>query len=157
MNYDKQKYRELSSEDIIAETDFMLTESGPMQVGGSWPGQRVGNCGYAFLRERSNERDSHIEAVADHYGIKTGIGKRALELAIQSIQLLDAKQLDYGSANIAAFGEYGVLVRVWDKVSRLRNLLGAGKTPKNESIMDSWVDLGNYAIIAQICRRGEWK
>jgi hypothetical protein len=97
------------------------------------------------------------EDVASRYGITTEMGKKALEIAIKNIQLLDSKQKDYGSQNIAAFGEFGVLVRAWDKVSRLRNLLGNVQSPANESIEDSWLDLSNYAIIAALCRRGEWK
>jgi hypothetical protein len=70
---------------------------------------------------------------------------------------LDKKQLDYGSANISDFGEYGVLVRANDKVARLKNLLTNVASPQNESIEDSWLDLSNYSIIAVLCRRGEWR
>ena len=41
----------------------------------------------------------------------------------------------------------GVLVRMSDKWSRLEELT-SGKTPKNESIRDSLVDLSVYALIA---------
>ena len=64
------------------------------------------------------------------------------------------KQRDYGHNNILDFGEYGVLVRLNDKVCRLKNLLGNKKEPKNESIDDSWIDTANYAIIAIMLRRG---
>lgn len=84
------------------------------------------------------------------------MGKLALEIAVRNIAVLDSKQKDYGSANISAFGEYGVLVRVWDKVARLRNLIG-NRSPKNESLEDSWLDLANYAIIGLLCRQNKWK
>ena len=54
-------------------------------------------------------------------------------------ELMINKQRDYGHSNITDFGEYGVLVRLNDKVCRLKNLLGNKKEPKNESIDDSWM------------------
>jgi hypothetical protein len=98
-----------------------------------------------------------LEALADAYGIETDMGREALRIAVDNIQVMDSKQRDYGSNNIAAFGEYGVLVRTWDKVSRLKNLLQNNNEPKHESIEDSWLDLANYAIIGVLCRRNLWK
>lgn len=89
--------------------------------------------------------------------IRTEMGKAALRLAIENARTLDRKQQDYGSGNIAAFGEYGILVRTWDKVSRLKNLLTNVQQPKNESVEDSWLDLSNYSLIAVLVRRGLWK
>jgi len=50
----------------------------------------------------------------------------------------------------------GILMRVWDKICRLKNLMGK-ENPKNESIDDSWLDMANYALIAILVRRGIWK
>lgn len=68
-------------------------------------------------------------------------------------KLLISKQHDYGHSNITMTGEYGVLVRVSDKVSRLLNLLYQ-RVPKHESLEDSWRDILNYAAIALMLRRG---
>jgi len=66
------------------------------------------------------------------------------------------KHRDYGSKNISEFGEFGVLVRMWDKFARLRNLLGSDEEPNNESIDDTLVDIINYAAILQLVRSGKW-
>lgn len=71
--------------------------------------------------------------------------------------LMLRKQRDYGQGNISAFGEFGVLVRANDKMERLKNLLGKGREPSNESVEDTWMDLANYAVIALLCRRGLWQ
>lgn len=82
------------------------------------------------------------------------------EQAIDSVlnemrSIMLAKQHDYGSKNIATFGETGVLVRANDKIERLINLLWTKRTqPKNESIEDSWLDLANYSVLALMARRG---
>lgn len=79
------------------------------------------------------------------------------EVARELIDLLIAKQHDYGHSNILDFGEFGVLVRANDKIARLKNLLKGGTVPLNESIEDSWGDLANYAIIALMVRRDWFK
>ena len=80
------------------------------------------------------------------------------EKAVDSIlaelrELMISKQKDYGPQNILSFGEYGVLVRVNDKVERLKNLHKAGRNPNNESIDDTWKDIANYGIISLMVRR----
>ena len=77
------------------------------------------------------------------------------------------KNMDYSPANILGTGEIGVIVRMWDKMCRLMNLLGfeievkfkgfrETKEPKNESIEDSFLDSAVYAIIGLLYKRGKW-
>jgi len=66
--------------------------------------------------------------------------------------LVISKQHDYGHRNILDFGEIGILVRVNDKVERLKNL--KDKQPINETVDDNWGDLAGYSIIALMLRRG---
>lgn len=75
------------------------------------------------------------------------------------MNLLVKKQRDYGPGNILAFGELGILVRLNDKIERLKNLHRAGKLnePQNESVTDTWMDIANYAIIALMLRRGTFE
>lgn len=49
-----------------------------------------------------------------------------IKMIISDIQTFDKKQHDYGSKNISEFGEYGVLVQVWNKYARLKNLIKKG-------------------------------
>lgn len=98
----------------------------------------------------------HI-ALAKQLGIETEIGIEALGVAISNCQTLDKKQRAYGSGNISAFGEYGVLVRVSDKFERLKNLLTLKGDLNYESIEDSWLDLANYGLIGFMVRKGLWK
>jgi len=74
--------------------------------------------------------------------------------------VLVSKQLDYGPGNInnAPGGAMnGVLVRMNDKMERLKNLIYHSEgEPQNESIDDSLVDIANYAVIAMMVRRGSW-
>jgi len=75
-------------------------------------------------------------------------------------KLMIRKQNDYGHENIMASGEVGIIVRMTDKLARLRNLYDITdksfikKIPKNESLKDSFQDIANYAIIALMLRRG---
>lgn len=79
-----------------------------------------------------------------------------LEEAYKVFRLFRSKQADYGPSNIAAFGEFGVLVRANDKLERLKHLYKTGDTAQNEPYEDSWHDLAGYAIIALLVRHGRW-
>jgi hypothetical protein len=71
-----------------------------------------------------------IDELANLIGVKTIAGKEALVVALDNIKLLDTKQLDYGPHNISAFGLFGCIVRMNDKVERFKNLENYGKEQK---------------------------
>ena len=73
--------------------------------------------------------------------------------------VLVSKQNDYGPLNIsnAPGGPLnGLQVRIYDKVSRINNLIATGATPENESLRDSFLDLANYGLIALMVLDGTW-
>ena len=76
-----------------------------------------------------------------------------------NVAMLLSKHRDYGAKNIsnAPGGALnGLQVRMHDKLARINNLIDAGVDPENESLIDSFLDLANYAVIAQLVIRGEW-
>lgn len=77
------------------------------------------------------------------------------EEALRVAEIVIHKQRDYGKGNIQQFGEFGVCVRLNDKVQRLANLMrpGAGE-PANEPIEDSWDDVIGYGLLGRMLRRG---
>jgi hypothetical protein len=102
------------------------------------------------------QRSQAVMAVARAWGIETHVGLTALVTAIGNIQLLDSKNKDYGTQNIARFGEIGVVVRASDKLARLETLAFSGRQPNHESVLDSWRDLSLYGLIGQLCHAGTW-
>jgi hypothetical protein len=75
------------------------------------------------------------------------------------------KNKDYSPSNIMGTGQAGIATRLWDKCARYMNLIGfdiktgeytAEKQPKNESILDTLIDMANYALIGIIHRFGKW-
>lgn len=90
-------------------------------------------------------------------GLQTQAGREALRLALENVKLLDNKQLDYGSRNISSYGLLGVVVRMNDKFERIKHMTAnRRKKAVNESIRDSFRDIGNYAIIALLIDLGKW-
>jgi hypothetical protein len=63
------------------------------------------------------------------------------------------KQNDYGHNNVARFGRQGLLVRVHDKIARIKNLQKPGKSVKNESITDTYIDIVGYSVIGIMWER----
>lgn len=77
------------------------------------------------------------------------------------LAILVKKQIDYGPYNIwhaPGGATNGLMVRMSDKLERLKNLIYSKSTiaPKNEPLEDSFVDLANYAVIALMVQRGVW-
>ena len=71
--------------------------------------------------------------------------------------LMIRKQKDYGKSNILKFGHIGLMVRMSDKIERIKNLMTNGKTPQNESLDDSFRDIINYAIIGTMLLQGTFE
>ena len=75
------------------------------------------------------------------------------------LAILVKKQIDYGPFNIwnaPGGATNGLMVRMSDKLERLKNLIYKNVKPNNESLEDSFVDIANYAIIALMVQRGVW-
>ena len=81
------------------------------------------------------------------------------EIFVELENLLIQKHNDYGPTNISqspggAFN--GIVVRMWDKFARIRNLYQNDIVVKNEPLEDSFKDMANYSVIAILVQRGLW-
>ena len=66
-------------------------------------------------------------------------------------QLLTKKHSDYGEDNLKKFGEVGIVIRVNDKIERLKQLTKSKEAKvTDESISDTWLDIAGYAVQAII-------
>ena len=69
-------------------------------------------------------------------------------VATQIAYTVISKQYDYGQNNILVFGDKGLVVRLWDKISRLKNLIWSRNgIARHEPIQDTFTDIAGYAII----------
>jgi Nucleotide modification associated domain 1 len=103
--------------------------------------------------------DSSLVGICETMGIKTDAGKVVVRFVLANALLFDRKQLDYGPKNISTFGSFGVVVRMNDKMERLKSLYtikGRKRRAINESIVDSFRDISNYGIIASMLELGQW-
>ena len=74
------------------------------------------------------------------------------------IKLLCSKQHDYGHGNINKFGMAGIIVRLSDKVERLKNLRTRGLTPEvKESEVDTLLDIVGYCVIGHMWNEGSFQ
>jgi len=55
------------------------------------------------------------------------------------------------------FALAGLWYRMSDKINRWKNLIVSTRGPQNETIIDTFQDVCNYAIIAQLVERNQWK
>lgn len=85
----------------------------------------------------------------------------------EQAQLFYSKHLDYGMKNVAAgtnleteaekaFALEGLWFRLSDKVNRWQNMMLSGRPVNNESLVDTFNDIANYAIIARLVLEDKW-
>jgi hypothetical protein len=93
------------------------------------------------------------------------LGANAVELSQTTLQPLTVlevtttlvrKQRDYGPENIRRFGRHGLMVRMHDKIARLENLAAHGRTPENETVHDTYMDIVGYSAIGIMWEDGNF-
>ena len=91
-----------------------------------------------------------------------------MDIVEEQLELFSRKHLDYGMHNITAgtslatedereFALTGLWYRISDKINRWKNLIISSRVPNNETIVDTFQDICNYAIIAQLVQQDKWK
>ena len=96
------------------------------------------------------------------------IAKGYEQIILEQYELFAKKHLDYGMSNISAgtqlsntdeieFALTGLWYRLNDKVNRWKNMIISKRKANNEPLIDTYQDITNYGIIAQLVERGLWK
>lgn len=108
----------------------------------------------AGLRTKHEQTDERLRidgALEGLYGVDQ---QRIAEVGIGWLDLMLRKNADYGSAvwevpvlAPTTDAKTAILVRMSDKVSRIRNLLNAEQQVKGESLEDTLRDLGAYCLL----------
>lgn len=115
---------------------------------------------FSFLDSRSN-----IEMLEEEYPT---IYKGYKKIMDEQFELFSKKMLDYGVDNISQgtqlstteekeFSNFGLYFRINDKINRWKNLIITGRVISNEALTDTYQDITNYGIIAQLVERDMWK
>ena len=90
------------------------------------------------------------------------------EIMNEQFELFAKKHSDYGMHNVSAgtnldtadeveFAMTGLWYRLSDKINRWKNMIISGRKAQNETLIDTFQDVTNYGIIAQLVSRGMWK
>lgn len=114
---------------------------------------RIGSCSCGYHEGTTNSSNTKDKVnIAD-------FASAMWEVIDHAGNVLLNKQEDYGPLNIsrAPGGPLnGLRVRIFDKISRINNLIDTGANPNNESLYDSFLDLANYSIIAMMVLEDTW-
>jgi len=91
-----------------------------------------------------------------------------LKIQLEQYELFCRKQYDYGPQNIAVgtilktpedikLSLLGIWFRCNDKIERMKTLLMRGNNAvEGEPVTDSFSDISNYGVMAQVVARGKW-
>jgi len=107
-----------------------------------------------------------IEFMEEKYPGMTGEFKK---IQREQYELFLHKQHDYGPQNIAVGQQLqnqqeirlsllGIWFRINDKVERIKTILMRGDdgSLEGEGLVDSYSDISNYGVMAQVVARGKW-
>ena len=72
-------------------------------------------------------------------------------------KLIRRKNQMYGDGNVDAMGIEGVILRITEKIERLKHLRKIGLNPDEETLEDTWQDIIGFGIIGLMLQRGTWK
>ncbi len=87
----------------------------------------------------------------------------------EQYELFCRKQFDYGPSHVAVgtilktkedirLSLLGLFFRINDKVERIKTLLmrNTDNAVEGEPLIDSYSDISNYGVMAQVVQRGKW-
>ena len=120
---------------------------------------------FKTIEEIMEEKYKHTQQLKDEYPT---IYEGYTQIVAEQLELFAKKHIDYGMSNISAgtqlqndeeknFALTGLWYRINDKINRWKNLLITKSQANNEPLTDTYQDLTNYGIIAQLVERGMWK
>ena len=110
------------------------------------------------------------QTIKDFEATYPELGGEFKKIQQEQYEMFAQKMLDYGIGNISlgstledpedvTLSLTGIWLRINDKINRLKNLLKRnGKNyVQGEGMVDSFIDIANYGIIAMIVMRGKWE
>ena len=110
------------------------------------------------------------QTIKDFEATYPELGAEFKKIQQEQYEMFAQKMLDYGIGNISlgstledpedvTLSLTGIWLRINDKINRLKNLIKRnGKNyVQGEGMVDSFIDIANYGIIAMIVMRGKWK
>jgi hypothetical protein len=126
--------------------------------------------GITFNSQQSSDPTGTKKAVFDFEKTYPTLAEAWKETQQEQYELFAKKMMDYGLSNISLgtsleesedvkLSITGIWLRCNDKINRLKNLIKRdGKNYVNdEPMIDSFIDIANYGIIAMLVMKGKWK
>lgn len=135
----------------MSEDKFQRKRDGNFEIY-SWTWSRDKDRDERYERKYPNKPD---DSSTKKLSFSVEVGNVAAEIA----NLLVQKQADYGPGSISETpggSLKGILVRMHDKVSRAVNLVFKSKYARNETLIDTFIDIAGYSIIAVLVLRNKW-
>jgi len=120
-------------------------------------------------RELNSSQDESVSVVEYMETKYPKMTQEFQKIQREQYELFLHKQHDYGPQNIAVgtaldneedkrLSLMGIWFRINDKVERIKTILmrGDNGSLKGEGLVDSYSDISNYGVMAQVVARGKW-
>ena len=124
-----------------------------------------------MITENTDYNHTGIDrAIADFEKTYPSLAEAWKQAQQEQYELFAKKMMDYGLGNISLgtsleepediqLSLTGIWLRCNDKINRLKNMLKrkGHNYVEGETMMDSFIDISNYGIIASLVMKGKWK
>jgi len=123
-----------------------------------------------YLESKASYNEIIGSTIGDFERLYPELAEEFQAVQKEQYELFAAKMLDYGLSNISLGSDLstredknlsltGIWLRCNDKINRLKNMLKRqGKNyVQGEAMIDSFIDIANYGIIAMLVIRNKWK
>jgi len=120
-------------------------------------------------RELDSSQDDYVSVIEYMETKYPKMTQEFQKIQREQYELFLHKQHDYGPQNIAVgtaldneedkrLSLMGIWFRINDKVERIKTILmrGDNGSLKGEGLVDSYSDISNYGVMAQVVARGKW-
>ena len=120
-------------------------------------------------RELNSSQDDSVSVIEYMESKYPKMTQEFQKIQREQYELFLHKQHDYGPQNIAVgtaldneedkrLSLMGIWFRINDKVERIKTILmrGDNGSLKGEGLVDSYSDISNYGVMAQVVARGKW-
>ena len=118
---------------------------------------------------KSNKRNEYVDVIEYMETKYPQMTSEFRKIQQDQYELFLRKQHDYGPQNIAVgtalkndedkrLSLMGIWFRINDKVERIKTLIMRGDdgSLENEGLVDSYSDISNYGVMAQVVASGKW-
>lgn len=98
-----------------------------------------------------------VEIISKQMGLQSGMSLKFIKESLRSIKKFDDKHTEKGLSGYTEFGPVGVMVKMSEKYSLLKEnyTISESEIPGSK-VEELWQDVSVYALMGKLVESGDW-